>query len=74
MSRHEQCIEALSVLGEATAAEVGQYMVNKGYAKVFQRNLAHPRLNELVKEGIVEITGKKYDVETNRDVSTYALV
>lgn len=69
--RHRQCLEALDVLGEATAREVSEYMVKKGYSNVNERNIAHPRLNELKKEGYVEVVGKKLDPLTGKKVSVY---
>ncbi len=73
MGRLEQCIEALRILGEATAAEVAQYMVDNNYAARFERNLAHPRLTELVESGTVEECGFRYDSDTDRDVTVYRL-
>lgn len=70
-NRHHQCLEALDSLGEATAREVAEYIYNKGYTKVLERNIAHPRLNELEHGGYVEVTGSKYDSLTERDVFTY---
>lgn len=69
--RHKQCLEALDVLGEATAREVSEYMVEKGYSNVNERNIAHPRLNELKKEGYVKVVGKKLDPLTKKMVSVY---
>lgn len=70
-ARHQQCLEALDVLREATAREVSEYMVKKGYSGVNERNIAHPRLNELKKEGYVEVVGKKLDTLTGKKVSVY---
>lgn len=70
-ARHEQCLEALDKLGEATAREVSEYMVEKGYTDVNERNIAHPRLNELKKDGQVEVVGKKKDALTGKMVSIY---
>lgn len=70
-TRHQQCLEALDYLGEATAREVSEYMVAKGYTDVSERNIAHPRLNELKNEGMVEVVGKKLDPLTNKMVSIY---
>lgn len=70
-ARHKQCLEALDDLGEATAREVSEYMVKKGYTDINERNIAHPRLNELKKDGIVEVVGKKKDTLTGKMVSVY---
>lgn len=70
-ARHQQCLEALDHLKEATAREVSEYMVNKGYTDVNERNIAHPRLNELKNKGMVEVIGKKLDLLTEKKVSIY---
>lgn len=69
--RHKQCLEALDKLGEATAREISEYLVKKGYTKIKERNIAHPRLSELKKKGKVEVIGKKLDSLTNKMVSVY---
>lgn len=48
-------------------------MVDNNYASRFERNLAHPRLTELVESGAVEECGFKYDSDTDRDVTIYRL-
>lgn len=70
-NRHRQCLEALDVLKEATAREVAEYMFNKGFTKVLERNIAHPRLNELEYSGYVEVIGKRYDPLTEKEVFVY---
>lgn len=69
--RHAQCLEALNALGKATAREVSEYFVRKGYSTISERNIAHPRLNELKKMGYVKVVGKKEDPLTKRKVSVY---
>lgn len=73
-NRHRQCLEALSNLGKATAREVAEYMYNNGYTKVLERNIAHPRLNELQSTGYVKVIGKKLDELTEKEVSIYTLI
>lgn len=70
-SRQEQCLEALEYLGDATAREVSEYLYHKGYTKVLERNIAHPRLNELEKQGKVKVVGTKVDTLTEKEVSIY---
>lgn len=70
-TRKEQCLEALDALGSATAREVSEYLHKKGYTPVLERNIAHPRLNELENEGKVRIIGTKFDDLTEKDVSIY---
>lgn len=38
------------------------------------RQAVAPRLTELVEEGLVEVSGKTYDTETERSVAVYRLV
>ena len=72
--RHKECLEALSSIGPATAKEVAIYLFNKGYTKILERNIAHPRLKELVDRGKVKVIGKKKDNKTNRNVSIYSKI
>lgn len=69
-TRHQQCLNALSH-GNLTAREVSDYMYNNGFTAIRERNIAQPRLNELVKEGLVVVTGYAYDAMTKRDVKIY---
>lgn len=63
----------LTILSEGislTANEIAK-RINKNWT----RQNVQPRLNELRdKYGIVEEDGKKYDTETNRNVTAYKLV
>lgn len=70
-SRQEQCIEALDALGKSTAREVSKYLFQKGYTNIEERNIAHPRLNELKKKGKVKVVGTKIDSLTKKEVSIY---
>ena len=72
--RHLQVLEALKVLKSGTAREVAQYMVSKGYAKVLERNLSHPRLSELLIKNVVRVVGTKVDSMTMKEVSVYGMV
>lgn len=57
-----------------TAHEVAVIMHHRGLTPFPVRQAAAPRLNELVKLGIVEVDGKVYDHETKRTVAAYRLV
>jgi hypothetical protein len=72
--RHIQCLEALDALGDLTAREVAEYMHRKGYTNLLERNIAHPRLNELEGAGYIIVVGKKTDALTNKEVSVYRKV
>jgi repressor of nif and glnA expression len=72
-TRHTQCLEALGD-SQMTAREVSEYMHKRGYTVIRERNIAHPRLNELVKAGLVRIVGSSFDAHTKKEVSVYEKV
>jgi hypothetical protein len=72
-TRHEQCLEALGANGPSSAMEVAHYLYEQGYSQLFERNIAHPRLKELIDQGLVEKCGKKWDPNTKRNVSVYRI-
>lgn len=69
--RQIQCLEALQILGQSTARELAKYLFDKGYTNIEERNIDHPRLNELVEMKKVKIVGKKSDELTNKEVYIY---
>lgn len=72
--RHLQCLHGLNELGgSATANELAKYLWESGLTPFFNRNFVHPRLNELVGKGVIEVTGKKKDDQTNRSVAIYRI-
>ncbi|MBL1224199.1 hypothetical protein [Enterococcus sp. BWR-S5] len=73
-NRHQQVLEALRVKGPSTAREVAEYMHGKGYTPLLERNIAHPRLNELENENLVKVIGKKVDSVTNKEVAVYEII
>ena len=73
-TRQEQCVSYLRTNGESTANELADKMFRDGLTENFQRNYAHPRLNELVSYGLVEVVGKKKDRFSGRTVAVYKLV
>ena len=72
-SRHSQCVQGLYELGCASARELADYLFERGLTPTRERNYTHPRLNELVKKGVVGVIGKKLDEVTNRNVAIYKL-
>ena len=70
LTRHQQCLEALATKC-LTAREVSDYLYNKGYTPIRERNIAQPRLNELVKVGLVMVISYAYDAMTDREVKVY---
>ena len=57
-----------------TAREIAVELFKRGYTTTTDRNSAAPRLTELVDKCEVEIAGKKYDMQTGRNVATYKIV
>jgi len=57
-----------------TAKEIAVEMNLKGYIPTSERNFTAPRLNELVKLGVVIISGKKKCQYTDRTVALYKRV
>ena len=57
-----------------TAREIAEEMYNRHYIPYPVRQAAAPRLTELERVGVVEVTGKKLDEWTGRKVAVYRLV
>lgn len=70
--RYSQIIDILKE-GAMTAKEVAVEMCNLGYTPTSERNFSGPRLTELVKQGKVNVIGKKNCSYTNRTVGVYSL-
>lgn len=56
-----------------TARELASYMYEKGLVPSPERNSVHPRLNELIELGLVEIIGKTKCQFSNRKVAVYKI-
>ena len=56
-----------------TARSLAQDMYESGLLMSPERNMVHPRLNELVELGLVYIDGKTLDETMNRMVAVYKL-
>lgn len=54
-----------------TASELSMYMHNIGFFRTAERNNTHPRLNEMVAMGIVEVIGKRQCRVTGKTVAVY---
>ena len=57
-----------------TAREIAEEMYKRHYIPYPVRQATAPRLTELVAAGVVEVTGKKLDEQTDRKVAVYRLV
>ena len=71
---YKNIIEILERTPDLTARQVSYAMYQKKIIPFPVRQAAAPRLTELVDKGILEVTGKVYDVTTRRHVATYGLV
>ncbi len=69
--------EILSVLKEfpdgLTAKEIAVLMCLKGYIPTTERNFTSPRLNEMLKDNIIIIKGRKVCKYTHKTVFIYAV-
>jgi hypothetical protein len=54
-----------------TASELAHEMHNIGFFRSPDRNNVHPRLNEMVEMGIVEVIGKRQCKITSKTVAVY---
>ena len=71
--RYSQIIEILEDIKQGSAMDIAKEMRERGYVIMLERNSCHPRLNELMEEGVVEVIDKKVDERTKRKVAVYAL-
>jgi len=71
--RYRQIIECLSSSEGMTAKEIAVMMMRKGYIPTSERNFTSPRLTEMLKNGVVDIVGKKKCDYTGKTVSVYVL-
>lgn len=56
-----------------TAKEISVAMYQKGYTPTSERNFSSPRITELLKNGTLDIVGKKKCKFTGKNVSVYEL-
>jgi len=60
--------------GEFTAREIATELYKKGCVPFPTRGMVHPRLTELEKKNVVEVSGTMIDDTTRKRVSIYRLV
>lgn len=56
-----------------TAKEIAVEMYNKGYTPSDERNFSSPRLTEMLKNGIVDVIGKKKCEYSKKKVAVFVL-
>ena len=71
--RYQQIIECLRDSDGMTAKEIAVMMMRKGYIPTSERNFSSPRLTEMLKNGKVDIIGKKVCKYTGKKVSVFVL-
>ena len=71
--RYRQIKECLAGSDGMTAKEIAVMMMRKGYIPTSERNFTSPRLTEMLKNGVVDIVGKKKCKYTGKTVSVYVL-
>lgn len=71
--RYRQIIEILTGSEGMTAKEIAVMMMRKGYIPTSERNFVSPRATELLKNGVLDIIGKKKCKYTGKTVSVYIL-
>lgn len=74
INKQERYRQILEILGdnEMTAKEIAVEMHRRGYTPTSERNFSAPRLTELLKQGKVDVIGKKSCRYTNKTVSVFA--
>ena len=71
---YKRIIEILKENKPLSAKEISVVMYQRHYIPFPVRQAVAPRLTELESAGIVEACGKKYDKDTERNVTAYKLV
>ena len=72
--RYREIIEILQENKKPmTAKEISVAMYHKGYTPTSERNFSSPRITELLKNGTLDIVGKKRCKFTGKTVSVYEL-
>lgn len=69
--RQRDVYESLRKYGECTANELSYAMYRDGRIASTDRNNVHPRLNELVEAGLVEVKGKRKCSVSGRMCAVY---
>lgn len=70
-ARQRIVLESLGMVESVTANELAVFMYDMGHFPNSDRNNVHPRLNELVALGQVEIVGKRKCSVTGRTCAVY---
>ena len=72
--RYAEIIEIMEDNKEPmTAKEISVEMFKRGYTPTAERNFSSPRITELLKNGTLDVIGKKKCKFTGKTVSVYSL-
>lgn len=72
-TRRQIILDALRKRPRSTARELAQYLFEQKVIPSPERNFVHPRLTELLEDGIVKAVDKKKDPMTGKMVAVYEL-
>ena len=67
-------IEAYSDMAQMTARECSEYLYKAGKIPLPIRQATAPRITELVDREVLEVVGKKIDIQSKKRVSIYSLL
>ena len=70
----QKILDILSNGVALSAKDIAVILHNRHLIPYPVRQAVAPRLTELVEEGLVEVWGKTYDTDTERNVAAYRLV
>lgn len=77
VDKKKRYAEILGILIEnkepMTAKEISVEMYKKGYTPTSERNFSSPRITELLKNGTLDVVGKKRCKFTGKTVSVYSM-
>ena len=72
--RYAEIVEIMTDNKEPmTAKEISVEMHKRGYTPTSERNFSSPRITELLKNGVLDVVGKKRCKFTGKTVSVYSL-
>ena len=73
--RYKQIIEIMTDNKQPmTAKEISMEMYKRGYTPTGERNFSSPRITELLRDGTLDVIGKKKCRFTGKTVSVYKLI
>ena len=72
--RYSEIVEIMKYFDRPmTAKEIAVEMYRRGYTPTAERNFSHPRINELLQIGILDVIGKGKCRYTDKTVTYYVL-